>query len=274
MPPHDVTLFTVARGSGPTVIVLHGGLGLDHAYLLAPLAPLADAARLVFCDLRGNGRSPHGDAPLTIPSLADDVARLIADQGDGPALVLAHSYGSVVAQELALRHPDAVRGLLLCATAPAFDYADHAVGLARARATDDQFAALLELFGGAVADDAALAALWARVLPVYLHDPATTASDPLAGVTFRARAHNEGAAALASLDHLDRVGAIRVPTRVISGESDWIMPPAFGGQRIAERIPGAVHHVLPRCGHFAFTEAREPFLALARAWLAEARAQA
>src|SRR5829696_6845677 len=96
-------LYVEEIGAGSPGLVLHGGLGVD----LRPyrsLDPLAADLRLIYVDHRGNGRSARPDpATLTMASWADDavaVGRALA--GDEPMVVIGHSDGGFIAQEVAI----------------------------------------------------------------------------------------------------------------------------------------------------------------------------
>ena len=98
-------LFVESMGAGPSILVLHGGPGMDHTYFRPDFDRLADRWYVVYLDLRGNGRSEHGDRATTIELLAADSAEVISAFG-GRAIVIGHSFGGFVAQELALSHPE------------------------------------------------------------------------------------------------------------------------------------------------------------------------
>jgi pimeloyl-ACP methyl ester carboxylesterase len=104
-------LFAVEEGSGPLVVMLHGGMA-NHLAALPLIAPLGERYRIIAPDLRGNGRSWCG-APLTFDELADDVERLLDHIGVDRAVVGGVSSGSGVALRFALRHPGRLRGLVL-----------------------------------------------------------------------------------------------------------------------------------------------------------------
>ncbi|WP_454050721.1 alpha/beta fold hydrolase [Cellulomonas sp. Marseille-Q8402] len=114
-PARVAGLHVEVRGSGPTVVLLHGN-GEDSASLAPVAALLADDFRVLSVDARGHGRSPRGDGPLTIARMADDVAAVLVGDvgGDGePVAVVGYSDGGNVALMLALRHPEAVRALVV-----------------------------------------------------------------------------------------------------------------------------------------------------------------
>jgi pimeloyl-ACP methyl ester carboxylesterase len=111
--PERVAGLHVERaGAGPVVVLLHGN-GEDSTSLAPVAALLAWHARVLSVDARGHGRSPRGDGPLTIAQMADDVAAVLAAEGTGPVAVVGFSDGGNVALMLALRHPAAVRALVV-----------------------------------------------------------------------------------------------------------------------------------------------------------------
>jgi len=101
-------LFAVEAGSGPAVVLLHGGLA-NHlsAQLHAPAG-----CRVITPDLRGSARSIHADK-LTWQQLADDVAALVRHCGLQRAVIGGISFGTGVATATALRHPHIVEALVL-----------------------------------------------------------------------------------------------------------------------------------------------------------------
>jgi proline iminopeptidase len=107
----------------PTVVWLHGGPGLDHSPFKAASFPdLTDVAQVVQYDHRGNGRSDLGDeANWRLDVWADDLVRLCDVLGIERPVVIAESFGGMVAQRYLARHPDHPGKVVLCATAPRLD---------------------------------------------------------------------------------------------------------------------------------------------------------
>jgi pimeloyl-ACP methyl ester carboxylesterase len=106
-----VRLFAVEDGTGPAIIMLHGGMA-NHLAALPLVGPLGERYRIVVPDVRGNGKSWCG-ASLTFDQLADDVERLLDHLGCDRAVVGGVSSGSGIALRFALRHPNRVLGLVL-----------------------------------------------------------------------------------------------------------------------------------------------------------------
>lgn len=106
-----VQLFGIEVGSGPVIVMLHGGLA-DHQAVLPYVAPLSERYRVITPDLRASGRSWCG-TPLTFDRLADDVDRLLDYAATDRAVVGGVSSGSGVAMRYALRYPSRTLGLVV-----------------------------------------------------------------------------------------------------------------------------------------------------------------
>ena len=113
--------FGTARAPGDTIVVVHGGFGAEHSYLLDPLLPFADRYHFVFYDQRGSLRSqvaPGADSLLAFPAFVDDLELLRVQLSLDQLTLLAHSMGAIVSYGYLGRYPERVRGLALLAPAP------------------------------------------------------------------------------------------------------------------------------------------------------------
>jgi proline iminopeptidase len=106
----------------PTLIVMHGGPGFDHSGLRGAFDTFADIAQVLYIDHRGNGRSvPSDPATWTLAQWGDDVRALCEALGIEKPIVFGQSFGGMVAQAYATRHPGHARALILSSTAARMD---------------------------------------------------------------------------------------------------------------------------------------------------------
>ena len=246
----------------PPLVVLHGGLGIDHVLYRRTLRPLASSHRLIHFDQRGNGRSVPADlSTLSMERLADDAAALVDHLGLGRVDVLGHSYGGFVAQELALRHPDRVRSLVLVDTTPG------QLGGGEVEGEHGQGpvppADVLAIFEAPPPeDDDGFEAMLAAVLPAYFRRPAGVDLPSLTeGCVYRVGAMARGFEVLGAWSSADRLDGISVPTLVLVGRHDVVTawPQSL---RIGSRIPGAEVVIFEDSGHFPWLEEPDEFFAL------------
>lgn len=121
IPVERGTLYARSVGTGPALIVLHGGPDFDHSYLLPELDRLADTRQLIYYDQKGRGRSAAGVRPEDV-SLASDIADIDSVRKHfqlEQVVLLGHSWGTVLALEYALKYPQRVSQLILMNPAPA-----------------------------------------------------------------------------------------------------------------------------------------------------------
>ncbi|MDP9436253.1 MAG: alpha/beta hydrolase, partial [Actinomycetota bacterium] len=110
-------------GDGPPVLLVHGWMFPSDLNWAGTYGPLQRAGyRVLAMDLRGHGRGLRASQPFRLADCADDAAGVLTALGVPDALVVGYSMGGPVTQLLARRHPDLVRGFVLCATA--LDWSD------------------------------------------------------------------------------------------------------------------------------------------------------
>jgi 3-oxoadipate enol-lactonase len=104
----------------PTVLLLHGWTASADLNWFRCYSSLGRSYRVLALDHRGHGRGIRSRRPFRLRDCADDAAALVEELGTGPVIAVGYSMGGPVASLLWRRHPDVVRGLVLCATARSF----------------------------------------------------------------------------------------------------------------------------------------------------------
>lgn len=253
-----VGLWVERRGQGPDVLLIAGLSDPAEAWQFQ-LDGLADRYRVAAFDNRGAGRTPLPGGPLSVELMADDCAALLRALDVPGAHVAGFSGGSRIAQELALRHPDVVRSLVLVSTWAALD------PFARAVTSFLQW-----LPDVAPSERAMLEAFFLWIYTPRAHNDGTVAQiieetlafpHPQSPEAFKAQL----GAWVAHGDTSGRLGRITAPTLVVAGGVDIITPPRLG-RVVAEAIPGAEFVVLADEAHQPFQERPEEFDALVDAF--------
>lgn len=237
MPTHVIARMAVEiEGEGDAVLCLHGLGGTSNTF--TPNLPSLGAFRLIRPDLPGSGRSALPAAPLSLRSLIEAVAQLCAALDLRRIHLLAHSLGTLVAQQLALEQPQLVRSLVLLGALT--EPPDPARVALRQRAAAARAEGMAD-----IADAVAAGSLAA----------ATRRDHPLATAFVREslmRQPPDGYAAtceaLAGAKAAD-VRGLRRPTLLLTGADDGVAPPSMA-RALAERIEGGRAEILSRCGHW------------------------
>jgi pimeloyl-ACP methyl ester carboxylesterase len=242
-------LAATVSGAGPPLLMIPG-LGASRR-VYAPLLPaLVSHLEVVVFDPRGTGESGVTPGPYTMDGLAGDAAAVLDAAGLDAAAVWGASMGGMVAQHLALLHPERVTRLVLACTTCG---GPHAIGPAPEAAS-----ALLGRGARTPGDAYRLACTvlyaedWQAEHPELIdREVAERERHPVRGGVFAAQQ-----AAVRGHDTWDTLPRISAPTLVLHGTEDAAVP-AENGRILAGRIPGARLQLLPGRGHLFFHEAPE-----------------
>lgn len=258
------SLFERRIGDGPEVVILHGGPGAHHDYLLPGFDSLATGRQLVYYDQRGGGQSPvDRDVPVGWREQVADLEALRSEWGLERLVIVGYSWGALLAMLYATTHPDRVERLALVSPAPAArsERTTFEANLAARNAAPALKAARAELQGGDLKerDPAAYQRrLFDLAVSGYFHDPSLVAAMTPFRVT--GRTQQEVWQSLGEdFDLRPDLRKLRIPALVMHGDDDPI--PLETARATAEAL-SAEFVVLKDCGHVPHVEAAAEFRAV------------
>jgi pimeloyl-ACP methyl ester carboxylesterase len=244
----SIPSFTVL-GGGPTVLMLHG-VGGGHLAFAPQVEALASAGyRAVAWDMPGYGHSVPIE-PYNFKGLAQSCITLIESLKCGEVVLLGHSMGGMVAQEVVARRPELIGKLILCGTSPAFGKPDgewQREFVAQRTAPLDRGHSMAEL-----AEDIVPRMVGPASLPEGVR-LATHCMGLVPECTYR-----RALECMVTFDRRANLPNIRVPTLVVAGEYDRNAPPAMM-KRMADAIPQSTFLEMKGVGHLQNLEAPDDF---------------
>ncbi len=257
---NGLDIYVERVGEGPDVLLI-GGLGDTVESWQFQLDGLANSYRMTAFDNRGAGRTEMPQGPATVEAMADDAAGVLRALDLPSAHVAGFSGGSVIAQELALRHPDLVRSLVLQSTWPVCDTYLRAWGRFVHRLVDS-----------APSERAFLEDFFLDIYTARAHNDGTVEQFIEDALAFPHKQQDEDVHRFldAFLEHdtTERLPAIIAPTLVLAGGRDSTSRPEVCRQ-VAELIPGARFEVLQEEAHQPFQEVPDEWNARVDAFLRE-----
>lgn len=245
----SVQLYTRSAGTGLPVVLLHA-FPLSSAMWLAQREGLAKACRVVTPDLRGFGGSRLGDEEPSLDLMADDVARLLDDEGIERAVVGGLSMGGYVTMAFCRRHPDRVLGVILADTKAGADPSparENRERIARAVLSDGSEVLVSEVLPALIGPTTK-----ERRAMVFGRVKGLVQSAPPGAVAWAQRAM------AARPDSFDTLSALKVPVLVVVGEEDELSPPAEA-EAMARAVPDGRLEIIPKAGHLSAVEQPEAF---------------
>lgn len=256
-----VELFERRAGAGPATVVLHGGPGAHHDYLLPGFDRLATGRTLVYYDQRGGGRSPvPRDVPVGWREHVEDLDALRALWGLERLSIAGYSWGGLLALLYALEHPDRVDRVALVSPAPAWRQArtEFERRLAERNAAPGVQAAKRAVQDGGLRErspEEYRRKMFEFSVAGYFHDWRKAAE--LTPFRITGRTQQEVWESLGDFDLRPRLPELRFPAVVLHGEDDPI--PVETAATLASLL-GAPLHRMPACGHVPYVEAPEAFV--------------
>lgn len=271
-----VPLYWCRYGSpgAPKLLVLHGGPGADHGYLLPHFLDLADEFELILYDQRGGGRSRTDDLePITWHTQVDDLASVTAELLDStPPVVVGYSWGALLGMLYAI---EATRGRVAAAPSRIALVSPAPISRAHRKTFEATFAA--RSTGPAIqAMRAQLAASGLRdrdpiahkqrafelSVAGYFADP--TQARNLTPFRVTGRVQTQVWESLGDFDLAPALATVHVPSLVLHGRQD---PIPLESSEAAARALRSNLIVLEDCGHVPYVEARSALFSALRTFL-------
>jgi pimeloyl-ACP methyl ester carboxylesterase len=260
----DIEIYVEQVGEGPDVLLI-GGLGDTVESWAFQLEGLTDRYRRTAFDNRGAGRTAMPEAATTVEAMADDAAGVLRALGITSAYVAGFSGGSIISQELALRHPELVRSLVLQSTwAAPDDYLRRWGAFVR------------WLIDAAPSERQFLETFFLSIYTPRAHNDGTVDAIIEEALAFPHKQSDDDAKrfldAIFVHDTTDRLPGVATPTLVLAGGRDVTMRPEVC-RAVAERIPGAQFEVMEEEAHQPFQEVPEEWNARVDAFWREVEAR-
>lgn len=261
----DIDMYYETNGEGEPLVLI-SGYSADHTSWAMHVPVFSKKYLTITMDNRGVGQTVIPEGPFTIDDMADDTAALLDALDIKKAHVIGVSMGGVIAQALALRHPDKVKGLVLCSTtAQVPPHSRFALGMMADA-----------LVKGNITNEIHDMMMLAWTFSDRMFASPDMMKRMLAGASSgRIRPSPENMVrqlkAGSQFDSTLRLGEIKTPTVVIHGNEDILFPISYG-KELAGGIPGAKFIELQGAAHTAYIEAADRFVPAVMAFLAFADA--
>ena len=243
------------EGSGPAVLLIHG-VGGESRNWEAITARLCERFDVIAMDLRGHGRSDLITSPIDAHDLAADARQVLDESGVERAAVVGFSLGGAVALSLTLDHPERVGKLAV-------------LGTVCGRTPEDQRKARdrIEFLKAHGVAGLAEANRERWFTDAFRRDHPDVVDRRVAQVKLcDGPSYLHAFTVFATADFAERLGEIRVPTLVVTGEHDLAATPRMA-HLMGERIADAEVHVLPGLRHSLLIEATDTVTALLQGFL-------
>jgi pimeloyl-ACP methyl ester carboxylesterase len=238
---NDIEMNYELHGDGEPLVLIIGLTGNLEAW--RPLVPtFAREYRVLVFDNRGAGLTDKPAGPYSIPMMADDTAGLMDALGIDAAHIYGISMGGMIAQELALRHPQKVKALVLGCTTPG--------GPNSHPQSQKTVAALTSIGSVSLEEGLAIVLRWLFTEEFVAAHRQQLRETTLNAFDLRTPRHAVlgQLGAIAAHDTYDRLPQIKAPTLVIAGGDDELVPSA-NSPILAQRIPGAELVMYPKARH-------------------------
>ena len=254
-------------GRGVPLLLLHGGPGADHSDFLPALQPLARRHQLVLIDERGSGRSERLRDPkgYTLNHMVKDIECVRQHLKLAQLVVLGHSFGGILAQAYAVRHPKRILGLVLAGAGSSARCIDRDFrnlrkrlpGRLRARLVRQEKFGIFQANGAYTKEYAAASAealapyMYAKTPPPRFQQPPDLGMEVLREMWVRrSDFHIDGN--LKGFDFTQSLSRVKAPSLVVIGDRDLVSTATADVSRAS--LPRATLVVMAECAHMMYID--------------------
>ena len=267
---------TYGEKNASPIIVLHGGPGLDHGYLLPQMLDLARDHQVTFYDQRACGKSlgfTLDSKTINIQAFVDDLEAVRKQLGYDKIILLGHSWGGLLAMNYAIQHPDKLQSLVLLDSAPATsnsftlflnEYVKRTTPLRPELEKIERSAKFKEYDAETIND------YYRKIFAVYFYKPALAQNLSL---DFTQESAKSGLNLFAFFEQSyyknynlkSALQKLQLPVLIVHGQTDIV--PIATAYEIKDFIPNSKIVVLQKCDHFPYIEQPKKFFAAIREFI-------
>lgn len=251
---NNTQLYYDRIGSGPALLFLHGGFGMDSSYFRPYLDPISQHFDCIFLDVRGNGRSAALPTDqITISHILKDLEELRTQLGISKWTVAGHSGGGLLAGSYAIAHPTSTHRVILLGSfgripfkAPEWIAAPKKFNQPKAQAAFNQF-------WKGITTDADYRTACMGIAPLFFANPAKADFSTLSKVIYRIVPFNAMFDNHGTVNLIPQLKTLQRPLMAIHGRCDWRVP-FSEAELVATTVPHGRFLLLEDAGHFPFFE--------------------
>ena len=251
----NVELYYEVHGSdeAPPIVLLEGW-GYSIWMWFRQIPALKEKFRCIVFDNRGVGKSSKPDFPYTMKMFADDTTNLMKALGIQKAHILGISMGGYIAQQIAISYPEMVKSLILVSTSFG--------GPNAVPSTDRTQAMMFAIPTETLSEEQAMNMRYSVIFSDQFRDENKLLIKQIQRwreqIPQPLKARGNQAAAATSFDAEDEVKGIKVPTLIMHGDSDLVVPPG-NAELLAKNIPSSKLILFKGGPHLSFIEHYESF---------------
>lgn len=267
---NGVNHFIEKMGSGEPILVLHGGPGISHDYLVPHFQTLAKNYEIIFYDQRACGKTefPSDTTSINIDTYVDDLEAIRNHLKIERLNLLGHSWGALLALKYGIKHPENLSKLMLVSPAPSnSDYFDKTFANMQQKRSDEDTKVLIQTMMSKEFENRQEEAFRKVIL---LGDKTNLADQSeieelYKPMTFDAEAANSLLIVSSLLERTffnfditnEGLDKITCPTIIIIGDLDNV--PFSSNQAIQDNMQDCQLKVIKKCGHYPFFESPKEF---------------